>query len=187
MNFFTKHALALGLVSLGLAGCASQPKPVAIVAPPPPLVAAVAPVAPPVSTDPSVHLQGSNWSFTCPTKNWEPADVSGKEGLLALVKNDDDKRRILFVEQPFAGPAELFPLMVLSGAKENGAQVTSTKRVVIGGTSFFYAATTTAGGVDINLWVTVKDSNGYVFMCGGAPADDLAETCGTIASTLQIK
>lgn len=195
MNFISKHAFTLGLVSLGLmVGCASQPKPVAVSAPPPPpaVVAVATPAAPvtpaPVeSTDPAVHVTGDNWSFTCPTKSWTSADVSGREGLLALVKDDSEQRRIVFVGQPFAGPAEVFPLMILSGAKEHGAEVTATKQVVINDVSYTYADTTTAGGVNIILWVTVKDGTGYVFMCGGAVADDLATTCGTIATTLKIK
>jgi hypothetical protein len=194
MNRFAKHTLTLGLVSLGLvAACASQPKPVAVNVPPPAAVAVATPVIPPppapvtpaVPADSAVHVSGDGWSFTCPNDNWESVDVH-KDGVLALVNNPSEKRRILLLGQSFEGPPALFPIIMLAGAKEHGGTVTLNKEAVINGRTYT-SAQVENGALNLHLWITVKDKVGYAFICGGHATEDLAEVCGGIAATLELK
>jgi hypothetical protein len=196
MNSISKH-FVLGLASLGLvAGCGSQPKPVAVNAPPPPAVVALAaPAAPAVLSTPaapkdtSVKLTGDNWSFTCPNDNWTEVKT-GREEILGMANDASEHRRIMLIAQDFKGPAQIFPLVILSSVKEQGGKVTATKEATINGNAYNYIATSaveSGNPLDVFMWLTVKNGMGYVFMCGGHPADDLSSMCDSVAATLELK
>ena len=197
MNSISKCFLALSLASFGLVtGCGSQPPPVVVNAPPPPAVVALAaPAAPPALTAPvapkdaSVKLTGDNWSFTCPNTNW--AEVkTGREEVLGMANDASEHRRIMLIAQDFKGPAQIFPLVILSSVKEQGGKVTATKEVTINSNEYNYIATTaneSGQQLDVFMWLTVKNGMGYVFMCGGHPADDLSTMCDGVATTLELK
>jgi hypothetical protein len=187
----------LSFLSLVLvAGCGSQPQPVVVNAPPPPAVVALAaPAAPaalpaPVAPkDAFVKLTGDNWSFTCPNDNWVEVKT-GREEVLGMANDASEHRRIMLIAQDFKGPAQIFPLVILSSIKEQGGKVTATKETTVNGNVYNYIATTaTESGhqLDVFMWLTVKNDKGYVFMCGGHPADDLSTMCDSVAATLELK
>lgn len=193
MNSFPRTLMFV--LSLGLAGCASQPKPVAVNAPPPaPLAAPAPPPAPPVAPAPkavTAQFSGSNWSFTCPDASWEADDTTGHQELLASVTNAKDKRRVVLIakEAPPGVTTVDFAALVFANAEgKDGTTISAPKPVTLNGTDFIIASSNNKeDNISINLWLTVKDNIGYVFMCGGVTADDLTDVCNGIATTLQLK
>jgi hypothetical protein len=191
MNRISKF-LGLGFLSVGLiAACGSSNKSVAVNAPPPPAAASsapainVAPVVPAAPKDGSVTVSGAKWSYVLPNSSWEQADASDST-ILSLARNKQDKIVILFMAQPFEGPADVFPLVVLSGVKDAGGTIASVEATTINGVVFAHAVTS-AKGANAHMWIAVKDGMGYDWMCGGPDSMDQTATCTAIAATLQLK
>ena len=184
MNFKSiASVIALSLV----AGCASQPKPVAVEAPPPAPAVAPAPVAlaPVAPANTSVVVSGDKWSYTLPDSSWEQGNV-GDSSVLSIARNKKDKVVVLFMAQPFEGPADVFPLVVLSGVKEAQGTVASVEPVTINGVVYAHAVTS-AKGANAHMWMTVKGGMGYDFMCGGPDSEDQTATCTAIVQTLKLQ
>jgi hypothetical protein len=195
----SKRALTLGIASLGLVmAFGSQLQPVAVNTPPAPPVMALAPAAPiapaapvaPVAPATPGSYSGDNWSFNVPeasADSWTKIDTDHDE-VLVLLMNHAENRKIMFLGLPFNGPEEMFPAMMVKGIAGEGGKVTTNKNVTINSNNFKYVvASQSKTHATVHVWMTVKAKTGYLFMCGGASAKDLASSCETITSTLQIK
>lgn len=189
----SKRFVSLGLVSAFLVACAASSTPSVAVAPPPPPMAEVAPVplapatppAPSVPANPNVPFTGTGWAFTCPNSNWV-SEETGHDDIFAVI-NQTEQRKIVFTYGVV--PATLdtitFAKTVLSGSTKHKFTVSNIGQPTVNGNQFVFAETT-SNEAQINLWMLVKNGKGFVFMCGGVPADDLSAVCGSIAATLKI-
>ena len=179
-----KYTIVLGFVSLSLImGCGAG-KPTSNL----PLVSSGNANPLPVASakiDNVVSFTGDNWSFTCPNNNWKESNTN--LGTLAIINNFVEKRRIVFLNvsgvENISSPD--FLDQVLVGAKASGANIGEPKQVVINNNTFTLVPTT-SDEVNINIWFTIKNGFGYVFMCGGSPASNLDTECNSIFSTLKI-
>jgi hypothetical protein len=179
----------LGLVSLGLVGCASTHPPVAT-APSQPTADEVAPVPPPVPADVApqvdttapVTVSGNTWSFVLPDGTWEHKESDEQ----AIAKNSDNNIRVIFLSQAWDKAPGLFPMTVIHMFQKAGGSVQSYKTVTVNGVKYVHVVLARDGGVDVGLWLGVKNKKAYGFMCGGVANESLTATCDGIASTLKI-
>jgi len=163
---------ALILSLLGVVACGAKQS--TVETPPPPAAVVLAatvsplPIAPPVVPVDPLLVSGSNWSFSVPNVNWKA--VSGTDPTSTVIRNPSKKETVLLLQEKFDGPAEIFPIAIMAGAKDDGATINGMEKVNLNGNDFTFLDTT-KNGFNVWFWLTVKDGVSTGLMCGGPVSD----------------
>lgn len=181
-----KKIIGTLLLAVGLLSCSScTKKPGPEPTPPTPIVDAGAEVE--ASPVPQMEVViGDTWNFTLPNRNWHAEPVSEQ---ITAYANDVDKNLILFAKEPFEGSTQQYALLAVRSHKDNGGTLVASKPVVIENVNFIFIELAKNNDPHVWAWLTVKNSFGYSFVCGGLETDDNFQRtlCESVARTMQLK
>ena len=172
-----KKIIATLVLVAGLVSCSSCAKP-------------IDPVVPDSgSADAGLEVViGDTWNFTLPNTGWRYEPVDGAQSL-NVYKNDTVNNLIIFAKEPFVGTLQQYSLLSVRGIKDTGTlSIIVSQPFPINGLQFITVGAVKPDGNHFWVWVAVKNSIGYTFVCGGAETPDTsqAKLCEQIAGTIQI-
>ncbi len=123
--------------------------------------------------------------------SWHPAQQPNENTPVVFLDKIHNRVAFLMMQDAEGQSTDKLADVVSTNTKNRGGKIVSHKKVNINGNVFVFIDTVSAdrqaSPTAATMWVTVKNNVGYGFVCGGLQTNDLAEACGMIATTLQIK
>lgn len=131
------------------------------------------------------EVKQENWQFDLLDEGWEDRELSTPNAKAVKV-NKDKECKLFLLKEPSNDTLSQHVVGTLRGFTEHSINVDSVRFVIINGNKYIGSLLTEESNT-IWIWMTVKDSFAYTFVCGCADNVVGSKVCPDTVESLQIK
>lgn len=131
------------------------------------------------------QVSQENWQFDLVGDGWEDRDPT-TDNAKAVKVNEDKDCKLFLLKEPSNDTLSKHVVETLRGFTEHSIYLDSIRFSIINGNKYI-GSLLTDGPDTIWVWMTVKDSFAYTFVCGCADNVIGSKVCPETVESLQIK